>query len=133
MLPAAFWVTGPALGLTLSGFEDLAPHDHSAFFEVCALTEPVIGLAVFVELVVVLGQLTTTQGATAANRSLTRAVVRTNAGLIVLSEGSALYALAQEETTVFLLCTVVVPMVLQLVLLVECAYHRAGISRIRGG
>jgi hypothetical protein len=132
-VPGAFWVLGPILGLALRGHGDLAPHEGSSFFEVCALIEPVIGLAVFVELVVVLGQLAISQGATSANRSLTRAVVRTNAGLMMLSEGCALYALAVETTSVFLLCAVVVPMILQLFLLIDCAYHRVGINRIRGG
>jgi len=132
-VPIAFWTVGPLLGLVFSCLTHLAPHKESTFFEVCALIEPVIGLAVFVELVVVLGQVVSTQGPTVGNQSLAQAVVRSNAGLLVVSLSASMYALATETSSAFLLFAAVVPMVMQLFLLIDCAYQRVGISRIRGG
>jgi hypothetical protein len=132
-IPLAFWALGPLLGLAFHCQTSLAPHKESSFFEVCALIEPVIGLAVFVELVVVLGQVVSAQGATPANQELARAVVRSNAGLLIGSGSAALYAIATESSSVFLLFATVVPMIVQVFLMVDCAYQRVGISRIRGG
>lgn len=133
VVPGAFWSAGPVLGLLFACRADWAPAEHSSFFEVCGLIEPLIGLAVFVELVLVLGQLVSVQGATDANQRLARAVVRTNAGLILVSQAAALYAIGSDSSTVFLLFSAIVPMVLQVFLLVDCAYQRVGINRIRGG
>jgi hypothetical protein len=97
------------------------------------LVEPIIGLAVFVDLVLVLGHVVNHQGLTAANEYLVRAVVRGNAGLFFVSQAASLYAIGSDSSSVFLLFSATVPMVIQIFLLVDCAYQRVGISRIRGG
>jgi hypothetical protein len=132
-VPAAFWAAGPLLGLIFSCKNEWAPHDQTSFFEVCGLVEPIIGLAVFVELVLVLGQVVNHQGPTLANQQLVRAIVRANAGLFFVSQGAALYAIGSESTSPFLLFSATVPIAIQIYLLVDCAYQRVGISRIRGG
>lgn len=129
----AFWSAGPLLGLLFGCRGSWAPHSHTSFFEVCGLVEPIIGLAVFVELVVVLGQVVDKQGPTVANQQLVRSVVRANAGLFFVSQAAAFYAIGSDSSSVFLLFSATVPMAIQIFLLVDCAYQRVGISRIRSG
>jgi len=132
-IPVALWSLGPLLGVVFGCREEWAPHDHTSFFEVCGLVEPIIGLAVFVDLVLVLGPVVNHQGPTNANESLVRAVVRGNAGLFFVSQAAALYAIGSDSSSVFLLFSATTPMVIQIFLLVDCAYQRVGISRIRRG
>ncbi len=127
------WACGPVLGYLTSLFSDFGGSAEVRMFEICALIEPLFGLAVFVELVLVLGPLVAKQGPTKANRSFARAVLRTNGGLLVISEGLALYAVAARCTSTMLVVAVVVPMLMQIYLLTDCAYNRVGIHRIRTG
>lgn len=132
-MPLAFWSVGPLLGFAFRCQGGWAPIEKSSFFEVCGLTEPLIGLAVFVELVLVIGPLFSNQGPTETNRQLARAVVRTNAGLMLVAQGAALYAIGSGSSSVFLLFSAVTPMVLQILLIIDCAYQRVGINRVREG
>lgn len=132
-MPVAAWLVAPLLGLLVGHWSDFGTCAADELYAVGAGTAAVIGVAVFVELAVVMGSLIAEQGNTSANELLTRAVVRTNAGLFVISEGFALYAIGAKESSTLLVFLVVVPMGLQLLLFVECAYHRIGSSRIRSG
>lgn len=133
MVPISFWSAGPLLGWLISLFTDFGSEVKIGLFEVCALIQPLFGLAVFVELILVLGQLVSTEGATKANRKTTRAVVRANAGLLVISEGLAMYAVGADRVSTVLVVAVVVPMLIQVFLLMDCAYLRVGINRIQRG
>jgi hypothetical protein len=73
------------------------------------------------------------QGMTEANRRTIQALVRANAGLLVISEGSALLATACRAQSTFLVAMVVVPWLIQLYLLVDTAYLKLGVSRISPG
>jgi hypothetical protein len=133
MLPVGLWAVGPLVGFLASLVWCFGASANEEFFETCALIAPLFGLALFVELALVLGQLVKDQGPTAANRGLARSVLRANAGLICVSEGLALYAVATGRASTFLVVSVVVPMLIQVQLLVDCGYQRIGIGRIRGG
>lgn len=133
ILPIILWAAGPIVGVVVGHFSSFGDHAHDKFFEVCALIGPLFGLALFVELAVVLGQLVRAEGATPANRDLGRSVLRANAGLICVSEGLALYAVAAGRASTFLVVAIAVPMLIQILLLVDCGYQRIGIGRIRGG
>lgn len=131
--PLAIWSIGPIAGYAVGCLADFGQEAQGGLFEVCALIEPLFGLAVFVELILVLGPLVSNQGFTAANQGLARAVLRANGGLMFLSEGLALYAVAADRASTFLVIAVTIPMVIQLYLLIDCAYNRVGIHRIRPG
>lgn len=133
ILPISLWVAGPIVGVVVAHFSSFGDHAHDAFFEVCALIEPLFGLALFVELAVVLGQLVSVQAATPANRDLGRSVLRANAGLICVSDGLALYAVAAGRASTFLVVAIAIPMLIQILLLVDCGYQRTGLGMIRGG
>jgi len=49
-------------------------------------------------------------------------LVRANAGLLIISEGTALYAVGANATSTFLLVCVVLPWLLQLAMVVDTAY-----------
>ncbi|HEX3737500.1 MAG TPA: hypothetical protein VHV53_08140 [Solirubrobacterales bacterium] len=132
-LPIALWILGPVVGVVVAQFSDFGHGVRERFFEVCALIQPLFALALFVELVVVLGHVVGKQGATAANRDLARSVLRTNAGLLCVSEGLALFAIAADRASTFLVIAIVIPMFIQVLLLVDCGYHRIGIGRIQRG
>lgn len=132
-IPLVAWAVAPLLGLLADCWSDFGATVDEQLYVVGASTAAVISVAVFIELAVVLGALIKDQGNTSGNILLTRAVVRTNAGLFVLSEGAALYAIGSQTSSSLLVCLMLVPMLLQLFLFVECAYHRVGVSRIRQG
>ncbi len=93
---------------------------------------PVIGLALFVEIVVVMTPAIARPDRGAAKTAAVQLLVRTNAGLLVISEGAALYAVGAKASNGFLVVCVLLPWLLQLVLLVDTAYHRIGLNRISG-
>jgi hypothetical protein len=132
-LPALAWSLGPLAGVSIGLICDFGANVDMRFFEILAQIGPVVGLAVFVEVVIVFNQLVAEDGATAANKATVRTIIRTNAGLLVLAEGLALFSVAAQTTSTFLLVAVVVPLLLQLLLLVDGAYLRIGIHRIRNG
>ena len=103
------------------------------FFAVCAQVAPVFALAIFVEIAVVMTPVFQEQGTTPANRALMRTLVRANVGLFLLSEGAALYAVGSGTASTFLVVCSVAPWALQMALMADTAYTRAGLSRIRKG
>lgn len=133
VVPILAWAIAPLLGAIVGHYSDFGATANPRLFEVGAGTAALISLAVFVELAVVLGALIAEQGMSSANYLLTRSVVRTSAGLFLIAECAALYAVADQQSSTFLIFLLGVPMLLQLFLLVECAYHRVGASRIRKG
>lgn len=133
LIAVVFWSLGPALGWLVGCLTTFGSKADVRMFEAIGAAGPLVGLAVFVELVVVMGQLVSTQGATPANRALARSVIRANAGLLVTSEGLALYAIGAQTSSTFLVIAVLVPLLLQVYLLIDTAYQRVGASRIRGG
>jgi hypothetical protein len=132
-VPVFAWCLAPVLGFLVGHCSDFGADADPRLFEVGGGTAALVALAVFVELAVVLGALIAQQGRSEANYLLTRSVVRANAGLFLIAEGSALYAVATQRSSTLLVFLLGVPMLAQLFLLIECAYHRVGASRIRGG
>lgn len=118
-------------GLIVLIFDPNRPPE--VFFEVCALLSPLFGLGLFVEIAVVMGQVIEDQGPTEGNRSLTRGLVRSNVVLLLSASGAPLWALVSGTHSAFLAVFAVVPLLLQILLLSETAYLRAGINRIRLG
>jgi hypothetical protein len=103
------------------------------FFATIASVGPVFGLALFVEIAVVMGRVVSEQGPTRANRALARVLIRTNLGLTAISEGVSLYATGSDRQSTLLVVGAILPLVIQLVLLAETAYLRLGISRVPRG
>ena len=144
-IPVILWsavlLVAAATALSTDGLDGADP----AFFATCAQVGPVFGLAVFLEIAVVMAPLMRastssapkppeTGGKTSAVTSEQRAVVallvRANVGLLLISQGAALYATAAKENSGFLLLCTVLPWLLQLVLIVDAAYYRVGLSVI---
>jgi hypothetical protein len=65
-------------------------------------------------------------------RATFRGLMRLNAGVFIISEGSALYAIGAQVTSTFLVVAVLLPWLIQIVLIIQTAYLRAGYHRIRG-
>ena len=90
------------------------------FFVVCGTVGPLVGLALFVDIAIVINQVfVATQGLTPANKGLGRVLVYMNAGLMVMAESVALGAVGSGARTTFLVTTAVSPLVLQVWLLTE--------------
>jgi uncharacterized YccA/Bax inhibitor family protein len=95
------------------------------FFVVCATVGPLVGLALFIDIAVVINQVfVAKQGLTRANKALGRILVYANAGLMTLSESFALFAVASGRPSTFLVTVVVSPLVLQVWLLTEAALFK---------
>lgn len=103
------------------------------FFATSATVAPLVGLALFVELVLVWGPIIDEQGLTPENEATARAAIRMNATMLVLSVAAALYALGSHRHTAFLVVLSTAPWLVQLFLLVATAYNRIGINWVRGG
>jgi hypothetical protein len=101
-----------------------------ALFVCCAGVAPLFGLGLFVELAVVMGHLIKSGGPTDANRATAQALVRMNSAMLVLSEGSSLYAVGTGRRTAFLVTCGIAPWLVQLLLLVDCTYLKVGLHRI---
>jgi hypothetical protein len=123
----------PLAGALGEWWFDCLDHTAAAFYATAGQVGPVFGLALFVEIVVVMTPVIAKQGATPANTATMRFLIRTNAGLLALSEGAALYAVGARASSTFLVVSVVLPWLLQVVLLADTAYTRVGLNRIRGG
>ena len=114
--------------------ESVAPclrHISLAFYSTAGAVAPLIGLGLFVEIVLVMRPAIASEGATEVKMAGARTLVRTNALLLILSEAAALYAIGAKASNGFLMVCVVLPWVLQILLLIDTAYHRLGINRIR--
>lgn len=128
---------GPALGAAITGalwvLDTTTTRIDSSFFSTCAQVGPVFGLALFVEIALVMQQTVAEQGATPGNVATTRALVRANIGLMLTSEGTALYAISSSCESVFLAAMVVTPWLIQLFLMADAVYLRLDVHRIRPG
>lgn len=103
------------------------------FYATCATIAPLIGLALFVEIVLVMTPVIADQGADPVNVAMVRTVVRLNSVMLLLSVSSALYALGAHKHTAFLVVLSTAPWLVQLFLLIDTAYNRVGINRIGRG
>jgi hypothetical protein len=122
-----------ALGLGIGALSSFGKGADRDLYLAGAGTAALVALALFVDLALVLGALFDRQGDTPANRLTAQIFLRTNAALFVLAEGTSLYALGARRSSTLLVFCLGVPMVLQLVLLVELAYQRIGLARVREG
>jgi len=103
------------------------------FFSAAASFGPVFGLAIFIELALLMRGVMEEQGQTAANTRTVQSVVRANVGLMVATEAAALIALACDTASTFLVGAVLVPPMIQLYLLVDITYLKVGVTRISPG
>jgi hypothetical protein len=122
--------------LAAAGIVDLiGAHVHEALdrelFIVAGTVAPIFGFAVFVDVGIVMAPAVKEQGPTAPNRATVRTFVRVNAGMLIISESAALYAVGTSRASAFLLGCAVLPWLVQLYVLVQTTYHRAGIRRVR--
>lgn len=116
--------------------EALGTHIHdsisSNFFVVCGTVAPLFGLALFVDIGVVMAPIVKTAGATDPIRDTTKTFVRINSGMLLISESSSLYAAATDLPSAFLVACAVLPWAVQLYLLAATTYHRAGVRQVGG-
>jgi zinc transporter ZupT len=124
LLVAGVAGVGPVVGLIVSWITTLGRSVNPDFFFALATAGPLVGLALFIDLTVVINQAIDRQGSTPANRALGRVLVYSNACLLLLSESLALYALGAEVRTTFLVATSAAPLVLQVLLLTESALYK---------
>lgn len=119
-------ITGlaPAVALIVSLVTTLGRSVTPEYFLALASAGPLVGLALFIDLTVVVNQAVERQGYTEANVALGRVLVYSNACLLVLSESLALYALGADQRTTFLVCATAGPLVLQVLLLTEAALYK---------
>jgi hypothetical protein len=94
------------------------------FFLVCGSVGPLVGLALFIDISVVVNGAVAGQGLTSANKGLARVLVYGNAALMTSSEGFALYALGTGVHTTFLVTATVLPLLIQTLLLTETALFK---------
>lgn len=138
-LPLVVW----SVVLLIASVVDLATNEldgaDQSFFSTAAQIGPVIGLGVFVEIAVVMAPVMKTppepperSGPTLAERTAVALLVRLNVGLLLISEGAALYATGARQSSGFLVLCTVLPWLVQLALVVDAAYHRVGL-RVAGG
>jgi hypothetical protein len=127
------WGLGPAIGALAELAEISNATVDPRFFAVSAEIAPAFGLALFVSLVVVMNQVVSEQGLTPTNKALGRTLVHANAGLLVVAEGMALFAVARGKSSAFLVVSIVVPLLEQVYLFVAAALVRLGVNIIRTG
>jgi hypothetical protein len=108
-------------------------HTSNSFFVVCGTVAPLFGLALFVDLALVMALAVREQGATSTNRLTFQTLVRVNSAMLVISESAALYAVGTETANAFLVVCSTLPWAVQLYLLTQMAYYRAGLSRVGPG
>jgi hypothetical protein len=102
----------------------------SDFFVVCAGVAPLFGLAVLVDIGVVMSPVVKKTGATDAIRETTKTFVRLDIGMLVISQSAALYAVGAGQASAFLVACSVLPWMVQLYVLASTTYHRAGIREV---
>lgn len=105
----------------------------SDFFVVCGGVAPLFGLAVLVDIGVVMAPAVKESGPIDAIRETTKTFVRLDIGMFAISESAALYAVGSGHASAFLVAASVLPWLVQIYILAETTYHRAGIRRIRIG
>lgn len=108
-------------------------HVSGDFFLACATVGPLFGLALFVEIALVMAPIIELQGATPANRATIRALVRINVAMLLIAESAALYAAGSGTRSAFLVVCSVLPWLIQVALLAQTTYYRTGISKVGPG
>lgn len=103
------------------------------FFLTCGTAGPLIALALFVDIAVVMAPVIQSQGLTHANEMTVRALVRINTAMFVTAEAAALYAVGTETSSLFLVVSCVLPWLVQLLLLAQTIYYKTGVSRVGPG
>jgi hypothetical protein len=132
-LSVGICLIGPAAGL-IAGLVTHAGRDVDVkFFELCSQIAPILAVALFIEIALVMGSVIERQGLTEANIGTGLVLVRSNTGLFMVSEGLALFAVACSKRTTFLEVAVVVPMIIQLYLFLDTTLLKLGIREVRGG
>jgi len=101
---------------------------NSEFFVICGHVAPIYGLAIFVEVVVVMSRIVREEGATSANRGTVYALLGINAAMLVIAQSAALYAAGASESSGFLIGCCVLPLVVQLLIVLDSAYRRTGLA-----
>jgi hypothetical protein len=119
----------------LAGIAELAgTHIHGttndSFFVVCGTIAPLFGLALFVDIALVMRPVVKKQGLTDTNRATLQLLVRVNSGMLIISEAAALYAVGTEAASPFLVGCCVLPWLVQIYFLAQTAYDRAGASQL---
>ena len=115
-----------ALGRLVFDWHDVEP----SFFSTCAQIAPVLAVAFFVEVAVVMTPLLSNTDDAAA-KAMTKFLVRSNAAMLVVSEASSLYATATKTSSTFLVLGSVLPWLLQLLMIVDTSYYRIGVHRMQ--
>lgn len=120
--------------VVVAGLSELAAdgHDHvsQAFYATAAQVGPVLGVALFIEIALVMAPIA--KGDSAIQEGV-KAIVRANLALLLLSEGAALYAVAGTHASAFLTICVILPWLAQLYLFLHTTYVRAGVHTLPGG
>src|SRR5208282_6115034 len=89
------------------------------FFVTCGTAGPLLALALFVEISVVMAPVVQAQGLTHANEMTIRVLVRINSVMFVMAEAAALYAVGAHTSSAFLIACCVFPWLVQLLLLAQ--------------
>jgi hypothetical protein len=100
------------------------------FFLACSTVGPLIGLALFVEISLVMSPIIDEQGSTPANRATVQALVRINASMLVIAETAALFSVSTSARGTFFVAASVIPWLVQLALMVQTVYYRTGVNRV---
>jgi hypothetical protein len=120
--------------LVLAAVVELVTHKldgaDPAFFATTAQVAPVFGLAVFIEVAVVMAPVLKTAPSD-LTKTTVQMLIRANAGLFLLSETSALFATGASRDSGFLVMCIVLPWLAQLLLVVDAAYYRVGLSVLK--
>ena len=129
----AFAATGPLLALIAELVTSANAAPRAGFFDALAVVAPLPGLALFIDIAVLVNLIVAAQGLTDANRALARVLLYSNAALLVGAEGFALYATASGHETIFLAVAAIVPLLLQIFLLIEVALVKMRVNVVRPG
>ena len=102
---------------------------NEAFYAACAQIAPIFGLAVFVEIAVVMAPAVSNDAGGVAKATV-RSLVRLNVAMLVISETGALFAVASGSDSGFLTLCCVLPWAVQVVLFVDALYYRVGLNTL---
>jgi hypothetical protein len=123
----------PAAGLVAGCITSAGRGVESDYFVVAGSVGPLIGLALFIDITVVINDAVKEQGLTQGNKGLALVLAFSNAALLLTSAGLALYALGSGVRTTFLVTATVVPLVIQTLLLTESALFKVHAIKLADG
>jgi hypothetical protein len=133
LVVAVFAAVGPLVALVAELVASANAAPRSGFFDACAVVAPLPGLALFIDIAVLVNLIVASQGLTDANRALARVLLWSNAVLLLSAEAFALYATASGHETIFLAVATIVPLLLQVFLLIEVALVKMRVNVVRAG